>query len=156
MAIEIERMWINQPSYLLPGHKWHGVNVFAYTSIDGTSARVYFLSGDVISMECPRSWLSEGWKGITNTPWHSASKRSKVLTMKMTMEVEPIGICPATNTSHRFEQSPGFGTLSAMGYFYIWRCNNCLALHVEQVVNGVPFATDINSPWQLPRLIVVS
>lgn len=50
------RMWINQPSTLQPLHHLHGTNVLA----QGT--RVWFLAGDVISMEVPPNVLSKGWR----------------------------------------------------------------------------------------------
>lgn len=55
-----QRMWINQPSGLQPLHHLHGTNVLAVHEYDDTW-RVYFLSGDTISMQCLRLWLSDGW-----------------------------------------------------------------------------------------------
>jgi hypothetical protein len=57
----ITRMWINQPSTLQPLHKLHGTNVLACEVRPGI-CRVWFLSGDTISMEAPRNCLSVGWK----------------------------------------------------------------------------------------------
>ena len=51
----MNRMWINQPSTLQPLHELHGVRVLA----DGN--RVWFLDGDVVSMEVPPRTLSKGW-----------------------------------------------------------------------------------------------
>lgn len=56
----IERMWINQPSGSQPLHHLHGTNVLAVIGIT-TTARIYFLSGDVISMDCFLLHLSKGW-----------------------------------------------------------------------------------------------
>lgn len=54
------RMWINQPSTLQAHHGLHGQNVLA--TREGDVWRVYFLSGDVISMQLPINALSKGWK----------------------------------------------------------------------------------------------
>jgi hypothetical protein len=54
------RMWINQPSTLQPLHKLHGTNVLAIP--EGNGYVIYFLSGDTISMQASRNWLSLGWK----------------------------------------------------------------------------------------------
>lgn len=56
----LQRMWINQPSTLQPYHKFHGTKVLADLN-DEQFKRVYFLSGDVISMQCDRFYLSTGW-----------------------------------------------------------------------------------------------
>jgi hypothetical protein len=53
-------MWIDQPSTLQPLHKYHGTNVLAIP--EGNDYRIYFLSGDTISMQASRNWLSLGWK----------------------------------------------------------------------------------------------
>jgi hypothetical protein len=58
----IQRMWINQPSTLQLQHVLHGTNVLACEeSPPSYMMRVYFLTGDVISMRVPRHTLSEGW-----------------------------------------------------------------------------------------------
>lgn len=54
-------MWINQPSTLQPLNKLHGTNVLANITQE-SSVRVWFLSGDVVSMQLPRICLSRGWK----------------------------------------------------------------------------------------------
>jgi len=54
------RMWIDQPSTLQPLHKYHGTNVLAIP--EGNDYRIYFLSGDTISMQASRNWLALGWK----------------------------------------------------------------------------------------------
>jgi hypothetical protein len=59
--IELQRMWINQPSTRQPFHHLHGVNVLAVTE-HGNTARIYFVSGEVISQQIPASVLSEGWQ----------------------------------------------------------------------------------------------
>jgi hypothetical protein len=56
----IHRKWINQPSKLQMHHDLHGTNVLAYREYEGTW-RVYFLSGDIISMQVFGSVLSDGW-----------------------------------------------------------------------------------------------
>jgi hypothetical protein len=56
----MERMWINQPSTLQPLHHLNATNVLATHEYDQTW-RVYFLSGDVISMQVRRNCLSAGW-----------------------------------------------------------------------------------------------
>lgn len=53
------RAWVNQPSTLQPLHSHHGTRVIAYDGPDVTT--IYFLSGDVISVVCPKSALSMGW-----------------------------------------------------------------------------------------------
>lgn len=54
----MKRFWINQPSTLQPLHKYHGNNVLAENI---NSERVYFTSGNIISMEVPDNVLSAGW-----------------------------------------------------------------------------------------------
>lgn len=66
----LKRMWINAPSTIQDFHRFHRTNVLVdyensyYTS----TARVYFLSGPVISMEIPRNILSDS---LDYTKWHS-------------------------------------------------------------------------------------
>lgn len=59
-APTIRRMWINQPSTLQALHHLHGVRVLAGADTD-VCDRIFFLSGETISMQAPRSALSEGW-----------------------------------------------------------------------------------------------
>lgn len=59
--MELERMWINQPSTLQPLRHLHGTNVLALKS-EGSTSRVWFTSGDIISIEIPTNTLSKGWK----------------------------------------------------------------------------------------------
>lgn len=59
--IEIKRMWINQPSTLQSLHHLNGLNVLAVHEDDSIMMRIYFLSGDVISMQAPKLALSDGW-----------------------------------------------------------------------------------------------
>jgi hypothetical protein len=56
----MKRMWINQPSTLQPFHKLHGARVLVEDPVVGFR-RIWFTSGDVISMELPTMVLSEGW-----------------------------------------------------------------------------------------------
>ncbi len=56
----VHRMWINQPSAAQPLHHLDGTNVLAEHEYDDTWI-VYFLSGNTISMQAKRSWLSPGW-----------------------------------------------------------------------------------------------
>lgn len=58
------RMWINQPSKNQPLHKLNGTNVLAVRELGGMY-RIYFLSGDTISMRCPRYCLSTGWVSLS-------------------------------------------------------------------------------------------
>ena len=58
--IQPKRMWINQPSTLQPLHKLNGTNVLAVRQDNG-NYRIYFLSGPVVSQDCPRLCLSDGW-----------------------------------------------------------------------------------------------
>lgn len=58
--MDIQRMWINQPSSLQPLHNLHGTNVLAVR--EGTDWRIYFLNSDVISQQAPLTSLSEGWQ----------------------------------------------------------------------------------------------
>lgn len=60
MATELTRMWINQPSTLQPHHALHGTNVLAVPEY-GDTMRIYFLSGNTISMQVSRLALSKGW-----------------------------------------------------------------------------------------------
>lgn len=59
--ITLVRKWINQPSTLQPLHHLHGVNVLA-TAEGNNTARIWFLSGHVVSQIAPSICLSEGWK----------------------------------------------------------------------------------------------
>ena len=54
---KILRAWINQPSTLQSYHKYHGMNVL----YDADEKRIYFLSGDVISMQIDPTVLEIGW-----------------------------------------------------------------------------------------------
>lgn len=60
----VRRMWINAPSKNQKHHTLHGTRVLA--TEDGFKprrpvSRVYFLDGDVVSMEIGWMALSEGW-----------------------------------------------------------------------------------------------
>lgn len=58
----LQRMWINQPSTSQPLHKLHGTNVLAcHIPNRPGHMLIYFLSGDVISMEALSLCLSNGW-----------------------------------------------------------------------------------------------
>ena len=65
--MKLKRMWINQPSALQPLHDYHGTNVLAgierenHSNSLGTVYRIYFLSGDVVSMNAHETSLSDGW-----------------------------------------------------------------------------------------------
>ena len=58
--MNIRRMWVNQPSERQPFHYLHGTNVLAVEEDD--HYRIYFLNGDVISMQASRLALSIGWQ----------------------------------------------------------------------------------------------
>jgi hypothetical protein len=60
MSKTIQRMWINQPSSIQSMHTLHGIRVLACPDTDETM-RVYFLSGETVSMQVPRLALSKGW-----------------------------------------------------------------------------------------------
>jgi hypothetical protein len=60
MKEELHRAWINQPSNLQPLYHLHATNVLAIYEYDNTY-RVYFLSGDCVSMQVPGNYLSKGW-----------------------------------------------------------------------------------------------
>jgi hypothetical protein len=62
--MNVKHMWINQPSKHDPLHKLHGTNVLATleTHFPPHIMRAYFLSGDVVSQQIPRHWLSHGWR----------------------------------------------------------------------------------------------
>jgi hypothetical protein len=62
MPVNIQRMWVNQPSSLQQFHNLHGTNVLAVEECVGTM-RVYFLSGDIVSQQMPASALSLDWRG---------------------------------------------------------------------------------------------
>lgn len=62
-----KRMWINQPSTLQPLHKHHGTNVLARHE-QGDTWQIFFLSGDVISMQASKLSLSEGWLPPAHAP----------------------------------------------------------------------------------------
>lgn len=61
MTVKIDRMWINQPSTQQPLHQLHGKNVLAVKESENMY-RIYFLSGDTISMRAHSNTLSWGWK----------------------------------------------------------------------------------------------
>jgi hypothetical protein len=62
------RYFVNQPSMLQPMHKYHGLNVLAIKEPSSDDAmRVYFLSGDCVSMIMPKLALSKGWRTTTAT-----------------------------------------------------------------------------------------
>lgn len=56
----LQRMWINQPSTLQPLHHLDGTNVLAQYEY-GSTWRVWFLSGNVVSQQVLQSALSKGW-----------------------------------------------------------------------------------------------
>ena len=58
---QIERVWINQPSTVQALHSKHGTNVLAVHEY-GNTYRIYFLSGEVVSMQAFRDQLSPGWR----------------------------------------------------------------------------------------------
>jgi hypothetical protein len=58
--MDIQRMWINQPSTLQVLHHLHGTNVLAIE--DAGDWLIYFLSGSVVSQQVERSSLSDGWR----------------------------------------------------------------------------------------------
>lgn len=60
MANELHRMWVNQPSALQTHHSLNGTNVLAQLEHDDTM-RVFFLSGDIVSMQMSKLALSPGW-----------------------------------------------------------------------------------------------
>lgn len=60
MPTKLRRAWINQPSTLQPLHALHGTLVLAHPDTDAVN-RVYFLEGDVLSMQVPNNALSDGW-----------------------------------------------------------------------------------------------
>jgi hypothetical protein len=55
-----KRMWVNQPSTAQEHHCYHGERVLAMHDYGGI-ARVYFLAGEVVSMQMPWRALSCGW-----------------------------------------------------------------------------------------------
>lgn len=59
--MNLQRMWVNQPSTLQQHNDLHGTNVLAYREYDDTW-RVYFLSGDVVSQQMLGQALSPGWR----------------------------------------------------------------------------------------------
>ena len=57
----LRRAWVNQPSTQQPFHNLHGTNVLAEDDTD-LMARVWLLSGPVVSQQVPKSALSDGWR----------------------------------------------------------------------------------------------
>ncbi len=57
---DVVRAWIDQPSTLQAYHHMNGTNVLARDDGNGM-AKVYFLSGDVISSRVSLNVLSAGW-----------------------------------------------------------------------------------------------
>lgn len=73
----MERMFINQPSSSDSLHSMHGVKVLVEGGGRGFIARVWPVSGSVVSLEIPRyylgrGWPSEKWAGRTSSA-HSCS-----------------------------------------------------------------------------------
>ncbi len=60
-SIMLKRMWINQPSTLQQHHALHGLNVLAECQ-EGQYTTIWFLSGDVYSMDISKMCLSDHWK----------------------------------------------------------------------------------------------
>jgi hypothetical protein len=58
--MNLQRMWINQPSTLQHGHSLHGRLVLAYREV-GETWRIYFLTGPVVSQQIDGAALSPGW-----------------------------------------------------------------------------------------------
>lgn len=56
----LARMWINQPSSLQRYHHLHGALVLAEHE-HGTTWRVWFTSGEVVSQQVTSDALSNGW-----------------------------------------------------------------------------------------------
>jgi hypothetical protein len=52
MKKQIYRAWINQPSTLQPLHSLHGTRCIAKDNDDEETVRIWFTSGEVLSMEC--------------------------------------------------------------------------------------------------------
>ena len=61
MNTQVKRYWINQPSILQEHHNLHGVNVLGVSSQHKGSIRIYFLKGDLVSMEISKTCLSLDW-----------------------------------------------------------------------------------------------
>lgn len=61
--IELERMWVNQPSTLQAHHNLHGTRVLAAQAYRGERpvTQVFFLDGPIHSMEIDNLALSAGW-----------------------------------------------------------------------------------------------
>lgn len=55
------RVWINQPSTSQPFHRLHGTRALAVRESQNI-ARIYFLSGPVVSQQISTVALSEGWQ----------------------------------------------------------------------------------------------
>jgi len=71
----IHRMWINQPSELQVYHAYHGKNVLAEEENE-TTMRVYFLEGNIISMQMDRNALSMGWIGMVKKELKNSHQRN--------------------------------------------------------------------------------
>lgn len=61
------RCWINQPSTLQEHHKLHGQNVLMEDKGISNTVKIYFTSGEVVSMIIGRNCLCEGWKVKVDT-----------------------------------------------------------------------------------------
>lgn len=57
---DIKRMWINAPSLGHSMNNLNGTNVLAVAETDDLY-RIYFLEGNVVSQQCPKNVLSNGW-----------------------------------------------------------------------------------------------
>ncbi len=64
--MSLERMWINCPSKLQEHHSLHGMNILVDLSeCDRGFVRIWFTTGEVISMIFPKRHLSKGWQKTT-------------------------------------------------------------------------------------------
>lgn len=58
----LKRMWINQPSWLQPLHKMHGIRVLAEPEPNQPNTmRAWLLEGEWQSISIPKQSLSDGW-----------------------------------------------------------------------------------------------
>lgn len=57
----VKRVWVNQPSTLQAGHRFHGRLGIAVIDRERDDVRLYYRSGATISSDVCESWLSDGW-----------------------------------------------------------------------------------------------
>jgi len=152
------RCWINQPSTLQVGHKYHGTNVLAAPDFEGRS-KVFFLGGETVSMTVPSQWLSPGWiaaqHGLDTELAGSSADAGACPSVKQQPSLLPAGtvLMPVTLTA----ENGAKGAL--IGEFYIKRETSCMSCGCDdepdddcEMCNGDgSYVEEIQVPWDVMK-----